>query len=66
MNERQIYKDLLAKAERQLAESDAKLRKIAASYDDEVVEYRRVKHGIIGIQSELNRLKRKGSGLDEQ
>ena len=48
-----LHEDLL----RQRREIDYDLRRLAAAYADKMVEYRKMSHGIIGIENELRNLK---------
>jgi uncharacterized protein len=42
---------------RQRKEVDADLKRIADAYGAKMEEYRKVSHGIIGIEEEINRLR---------
>ena len=48
-----LHEDLL----RQRREIDYDLRRLADAYRAKMVEYRKVSHGIIGIENELRNLK---------
>lgn len=47
---------------RQRREVDYDLNRLADAYQAKMVEYRKVSHGIIGIENELTKLR---SGLDD-
>ncbi|PFP30222.1 hypothetical protein COJ96_05775 [Bacillus sp. AFS073361] len=49
--------------ERQLREIEFELKHLADKYGDKMIEWRKIKGGIIGIEAELERIK--GSGLND-
>jgi uncharacterized protein len=53
-----LHTDLL----RQRREIEYDLKRISEAYGEKMVEYRKVSHGIIGIEDEL----KKGSGLNDE
>jgi uncharacterized protein len=52
-----LHADLI----RQRREIEHDLKRISEAYGEKMVEYRKVSHGIIGIENEL-----KGSGLNDE
>jgi hypothetical protein len=49
---------------RQRREIEHDLRRLAEAYGEKMVEYRKVSHGIIGIEDEIQQIK--GSGLNDE
>jgi hypothetical protein len=48
---------------RQRREIEYDLRRMADAYGEKMTEYRKVSHGIIGIENELEQIK--GSGIND-
>jgi hypothetical protein len=63
MTTEETYRKLLADLQRDRTEIEHEMKRLMDAYGEKMVEYRKVSHGIIGIENELERIK--GSGLND-
>lgn len=57
MTQKETYEKLLADLRHELEENQRDLRKTADHYDELIVERRRLKAGVFGIEDELKQIK---------
>jgi len=57
MTTEETYRKLLADLQRDRIEIEHEMKRIAEAYGEKMKEYRKVSHGIIGIENELDKIK---------
>jgi hypothetical protein len=62
----ETYAKLLADLRRDRADIEQDLRRLAEAYGEKMTEYRKVSHGIIGIEAELDAISNEIAKLKER
>jgi predicted nucleic acid-binding Zn-ribbon protein len=57
MTTEETYRKLLADLQRDRTEIEHEMKRLMDAYGEKMVEYRKVSHGIIGIEAELEQIK---------